>query len=60
MVTTVNITVVKLSNLISQLTTKEPDSIHLNNIILSTLDRSNEKKVIQEKTEEINIKEVVK
>ena len=60
MVTTVNITVVKLSNLISQLTTKEPDSIHLNNIILSILDRSNEKKVIQEKTEEINIKEVVK
>ena len=59
-VTTVSIIAVKLSNLNSQLTSKDPDSIHLIKIIVSTLEKSELKKIYQDSNADKKIREVVK
>ena len=51
---------VKLSNLNSQLTSKEPDSIHFIKIIVSTLEKSELKRIYQDSNADKKIREVVK
>ena len=51
---------VKLSNLNSQLTSKEPDSNHLIKVIVSTLEKSKLKKIYQDRNADKNIRQVVK
>ena len=51
---------VKLSNLNSQLTSKEPDSIHLIKIIVLTLEKSKLKRIYQDNNADKKIREVVK
>ena len=51
---------VKLSNLNSQWTSKEPDSSHLIKIIVSTLEKSELKRIYQDSNADKKIREVVK
>ena len=55
-----SIIAVKLSNLNSQLTSKDPDSIHLIKIIVSTLEKSELKRIYQDSNADKKIREVVK